>query len=92
MSKCQKSWKIGHNAKSTAGIVSTAQFRSQPPSPSRFDTKWDKLDLFRRHCTTTSVLGGGRQGDQVVPRLQANGEDGSLTDPDTLSSNEKRVI
>ena len=27
--------------------------RSRPPSSSRFDTKWDKLDLFRRQCTTT---------------------------------------
>ena len=25
MSKCQKYWKIGHNAKSIAGLVSTAQ-------------------------------------------------------------------
>ena len=27
--------------------------RSRPPSSSRFDTEWDKLDLVRRHCTTT---------------------------------------
>ena len=27
MSKCQKYWKIGHNAKSIAGLVSTAQTR-----------------------------------------------------------------
>ena len=29
MSKCQKYWKIGHNAKSIAGIISTAQIWRQ---------------------------------------------------------------
>ena len=34
MSKCQKYWKIGHNAKSIAGIVSTSQ-RPEEAHPRR---------------------------------------------------------
>ena len=37
MSKCQKYWKIGHNAKSIAGIVSTAQLALRRPDHEQFE-------------------------------------------------------